>query len=193
MDVQYMFIMVYYCVLMNVFLQIFFSLRYTLPLLLPSCNKRHIVAVFMSTPRGVCLRLDSKPGAALLLPFCGPFLKVSSPSWETSAEDRIVIKCCRHCSRSVKNWDLVRIDGLSCHVRNNWILWWHNSLFFYTAEGAPLVETLYLEPFAKNSHSSAAGNYKQLSSSSLVMKSFSNVVKRKISWPNMSISSTFGW
>lgn len=72
---------VYYsvlCLLINVFLLIF--LHRTLPLLLPSCNKSHIVAVFMSTPRGVCLRLDSKPGAAVLLPFCGPFLKVSGLS-----------------------------------------------------------------------------------------------------------------
>lgn len=39
-----------------------------------SSNKGHIVAVFISTPNGVCLRLDSKPGTARLLPFWSPFL-----------------------------------------------------------------------------------------------------------------------
>lgn len=48
-------------------LSLFFSLS-------PSSNKSHIVAVFISTASGVCLRLDSKPGTARLLPFWSPFL-----------------------------------------------------------------------------------------------------------------------
>lgn len=33
--------------------------------------------------------------------------------------------------------------SMNVYVQSNWFLWWHNSVFSYTAEGAPLVETLY--------------------------------------------------
>lgn len=68
-------------VLTKVRVLIFLPFSFPLPLPLPSCNKSHIVAVFISTPSGVCLRLDSKPGTARLLPFWSPFLKVSGTSF----------------------------------------------------------------------------------------------------------------
>lgn len=79
---QYMCIVVF-CVspcLTKVRVLIFLSFYFPLALRLPSCNKSHIVAVFISTPSGVCLRLDSKPGTARLLPFWSPFIEVSGTS-----------------------------------------------------------------------------------------------------------------
>lgn len=66
------------------------------PLALPSYNKSHIVAVFISTPSGVCLRLDSKPGTAWLLPFWSPFLKASGTSFVLQGRVKPVDLTCEH-------------------------------------------------------------------------------------------------
>lgn len=55
-------------------IRVLIFLPFSFPLALAPCNKSHIVAVFISAPSGVCLRLDSKPGTARLLPFWSPFL-----------------------------------------------------------------------------------------------------------------------
>lgn len=72
-------------VLTKVHVLIFLSpFLFPLFVLLPSCNKSHIVAVFISSPSSVCLRLDSRPGTALPLPFWSPFLKASEASFVLS-------------------------------------------------------------------------------------------------------------